>query len=343
MSSVSSVRSGMSSNHQSNSQTNKRGCKESIVWEHFFKETIGDGHFSAKCHYCAEAWSRGKPEFLKGHLALHCSAVPTNIKLEYMQILIEQPLSSNKTQKINSSNPSITNYFDSSAEVDASKRERINQALAKGFQNTIFREMSLFAMKIWTDFGGGTNSCKILMAQIRKYSENYPPYDMEYIDNHDTPEICTHIITHKIQTLHFLRIDTTRLQSMAQIHSFYITNAKTELNYPNSDLTDDELDTTIQEITAAMAEDDDLFEYSEDNDLFEYGEEEEGEDQNEEEDESLGLNNDILFMEDIMNLSLGFDENGNEDESTTRNEQEIFDHGNRNVNFDAIFSEELLE
>ncbi|CAJ0650493.1 14249_t:CDS:2, partial [Entrophospora sp. SA101] len=172
---------------------------------------------------------------------------------------------------------------------------------------------------------------------------NYPPYDMEYIDNHDTPEICTHIITHKIQTLHFLRIDTTRLQSMAQIHSFYITNAKTELNYPNSDLTDDELDTTIQEITAAMAEDDDSFEYSEDNDLFEYGEEEEGEDQNEEEDESLGLNNDILFMEDIMNLSLGFDENRNEDESTTRNEQEIFDHGNRNVNFDAIFSEELLE
>jgi hypothetical protein len=61
--------------------------------------------------------------------------------------------------------------------------------LAKGFQNTIFREMSLFAMKIWTDFGGGVNSCKILMAQIRKYSENHPPYDMEYIDNHDTPEI----------------------------------------------------------------------------------------------------------------------------------------------------------
>ncbi|CAJ0897905.1 10401_t:CDS:2, partial [Entrophospora sp. SA101] len=89
------------------------------------------GHFSAKCHYCAEAWTRGKPELLKGHLALHCSAVP-----------------------------SITNYFDSSAEVDT-------------------------------------------------------------------------------------------------------------------------------EITAAMAEDDDLFEYSEDNDLFEYGEEEEGEDQNEKEDESL--------------------------------------------------------
>ncbi|CAJ0836074.1 4218_t:CDS:2 [Entrophospora sp. SA101] len=68
MSSMSSVRSGMSSNYQSN-----------------------------------EAWSRGKPELLKGHLALHCSAVPTNVKLEYMQILIEQFSSSNKIQKINSS------------------------------------------------------------------------------------------------------------------------------------------------------------------------------------------------------------------------------------------------
>ncbi|CAJ0834383.1 12098_t:CDS:2, partial [Entrophospora sp. SA101] len=93
MSSMSSVRSGMS-------------------------KTIGDGHFSAKCHYCAEAWSRGKPELLKEHLALHCSAVPTNVKLEYMQILIEQSSSSNKIQKINSSNPSITNYIDSSVEID---------------------------------------------------------------------------------------------------------------------------------------------------------------------------------------------------------------------------------
>ncbi|CAJ0647103.1 377_t:CDS:2 [Entrophospora sp. SA101] len=166
MSSMSSVRSGMSSNHQSNGQKkNKRG----------------------------QAWSRGKPELLKEHLVLHCSAVPTNVKLEYMQILIEQSSSSNKIQKINSSNPSITNYIDSSVEID--------------------------------------------------------------------------------------------------------TN-------------------------------DDLFEYGEDNELFEYGEE----DQNEEEDESLGLNNDILFMEGIMNLSLGFDVNGNEDESTTRNEQEVFDHGDQFLN-----------
>ena len=56
-------------------------------------------------------------------------------------------------------------------------------------------------------------------------------------------------------------------------------------------------------------------------------------------DESFGLNNDILFMKDIMNLSLGFDEG----ESSTRNEQKVFGHGDRNVDFDAIFAEEFLE
>jgi len=131
MSSMSSVRSGVISNSQSNDQRSKRGCKESMVWEHFIKETIGEGHFSAKCHYCTEAWSRGKPELLKGHLALHCSAVPTDVKFEYMQILAEQSSHSNKIQKVKSSNSPITNYFDSTAEVDVSKRERINQALGK--------------------------------------------------------------------------------------------------------------------------------------------------------------------------------------------------------------------
>ena len=121
---------------------------------------------------------------------------------------------------------------------------------------------------------------------------------------------------------------------MAQIHSFYITNAKTELKYSNSDLTDGELDTTIQEITAAMVEDDDLFEFGE----------EEDEDQNEEEDENFGLNNDVLFMENIMDLGLlDFDENENEYANSIRDEQVVFDHGDHNVNFDEIFAEELPE
>ena len=52
-------------------------------------------------------------------------------------------------------------------------------------------------------------------------------------------------------------------------------------------------------------------------------------------DESFGLNNDILFMKGII----GFDEG----ESSTRNEQKVFGHGDRNVDFDAILAEEFLE
>lgn len=44
-------------------------------------------------------------------------------------------------------------------------------------------------MKIWAKFGGGTNSCRVLLSQLRKYSEYKAPYDMDYIDSHDTPEL----------------------------------------------------------------------------------------------------------------------------------------------------------
>ena len=49
--------------------------------------------------------------------------------------------------------------------------------------------MGLTAMKIWSKYGGGENSCQILLSQLRKYSEYKAPYDMTYIDNYDTPEL----------------------------------------------------------------------------------------------------------------------------------------------------------
>jgi hypothetical protein len=49
--------------------------------------------------------------------------------------------------------------------------------------------MCLTALQIWAKFGGGTKSCKILLSQLRNYSENKAPYDMSYTDDHDTPEL----------------------------------------------------------------------------------------------------------------------------------------------------------
>jgi hypothetical protein len=61
-----------------------------------------------------------------------------------------------------------------------------------GIQDNAFRQMCLNAMKIWSKFGNNSTSCKILLSQLRQYSENKPPYDMGYIDEYDfldTPEL----------------------------------------------------------------------------------------------------------------------------------------------------------
>ncbi|CAG8779129.1 14621_t:CDS:1, partial [Cetraspora pellucida] len=57
------------------------------------------------------------------------------------------------------------------------------------FKDKVFCEISLYAIKIWKNFGGKTSSCKILLSQLRKYSENIISYNIEYVDNYDTPEI----------------------------------------------------------------------------------------------------------------------------------------------------------
>ena len=44
-------------------------------------------------------------------------------------------------------------------------------------------------MKIWQNCGAKDNSYRILLTQLRKYLENLKPYDMEYVENYDTPEL----------------------------------------------------------------------------------------------------------------------------------------------------------
>lgn len=103
----------------------KRGRPESHVWDHFTKESLGSGHYSAKCHYCATSWSKGKPETLKSHLALYCNHVPLNTKTEYMEMLARGNTSVNRKQQTSSNN--------SSAEIDIDKKDKIDQSLVRWF------------------------------------------------------------------------------------------------------------------------------------------------------------------------------------------------------------------
>ena len=56
----------------------------------------------------------------------------------------------------------------------------------------------------------------------------------------------------------YFRLNINRLQSMAQIHSFYITNAQSELKFFSNDLNENELEIALQEITLAIIDNNDL-------------------------------------------------------------------------------------
>ena len=83
---------------ENTSKKTKRGRKEANVWDHFNKEPVGDGHYSATCSYCTEKWNRRRPDDLKAHLALFCNSISQDIKMEYLEILSTEN-SAKKTKK----------------------------------------------------------------------------------------------------------------------------------------------------------------------------------------------------------------------------------------------------
>ncbi|CAG8526092.1 17921_t:CDS:2, partial [Gigaspora rosea] len=75
-------------------------------------------HYSAKCNYCSETWSRGRPEDLKSHLALFCNVIPQDIKLEYLEILASIN-SSKKIKKYDSSSDKlVSDYYDPATKIE---------------------------------------------------------------------------------------------------------------------------------------------------------------------------------------------------------------------------------
>ena len=130
------------------------------------------------------------------------------------------------------------------------------------------------------------------------------------------------------------RLNIERLQSIAQIHSYYITNMKSELKFSSSNLSEDELETIIQEITMAINNNDDLFsEEDEEERIF-------SDDENihlEEED-----TNDLLITK-VMNLD-NFEEKNDEEEeenSSIEIQSQSTNHEDSNIDFEAILNEEL--
>lgn len=118
---------------------------------------------------------------------------------------------------------------------------------------------------------------------------------------------------------------------MAQIHSYYITNAKSELKFSSSNLSEDELKTTLQEITTAMINNDDLF-VDDDDDAFSDNEITDLDEENA---------NDLL-MENIMILDDFSEQSDDADLNIEiQNDEPVNDEDRPNIDFEAILNEEL--
>ena len=129
---------------------------------------------------------------------------------------------------------------------------------------------------------------------------------------------------------------------MAQIHSFYITNAQSELKFSSNNLSENELEIALRDITSAMIDNSDLFGEEEDNDFSD--------------NDSINFNEentDDLIMEEIMDLDTpefgeigdfedfrDSEENSEEDsvvsDSTIDSQSEV-----SNINFEVILAEEF--
>jgi hypothetical protein len=66
----------------------KGGKKKDKVWEYFnIVDIPNDAHKGAVCKFCSASWKHGKPNEMKSHLALRCSKVTYNVKMEYLNAI----------------------------------------------------------------------------------------------------------------------------------------------------------------------------------------------------------------------------------------------------------------
>ncbi|GBC16237.2 ribonuclease H-like domain-containing protein [Rhizophagus irregularis DAOM 181602=DAOM 197198] len=176
----------------------------------------------------------------------------------------------------------------------------------KGLHPMVFRDVCLNAMKLLKNMGGGENSCSELVAQIRAFTQYEKPYDLEYVLGIDnilsiTPHNagCERVFSiigwmaNKRRT----RLNVEKLESMAKLHTYYITNAKSELKFAYNTLSEDQFQNEIQETLS-----DPSF-FDDDDDNSDYDDEDEDYDQNEDEgDDTEAANNNNLEISRWVNI-----------------------------------------
>jgi hypothetical protein len=134
-------------------------------------------------------------------------------------------------------------------------------------------------------------------------------------------------------------MNISHLESMAQIHSFLIANAPSELNFINNEISQDEFTAAFNQIAIAMEEGIDLFEENDSFPVFDERIFDEFDDSEEDDDLQLqnanGLN---LEIGDLIQLDAKQSGFINENEANI-NESRI-EHGDKNFNIEDLLHDD---
>ncbi|CAH1767919.1 6353_t:CDS:10, partial [Entrophospora sp. SA101] len=107
------------------------------------------------------------------------------------------------------------------------------------------------ALRIWIPVKKTSTNTDILIAQLCAYEAYEYPYDVKFVEGNETPKTC---------------LNVERLDKMARLHTYYISNGKSLLNYPVDDVDDDKFN---EELTEEI---DNIEEYEEEEEVIQPGE-----------------------------------------------------------------------
>ncbi|PKK56205.1 hypothetical protein RhiirC2_800528 [Rhizophagus irregularis] len=140
----------------------------------------------------------------------------------------------------------------------------------KGFQNQVCRKVVYWAIEnIWIKMGGEENFSSKLIGQIAAFRDNLPPYNDEFISKYYTVERWWNYVEQDEGEENFIqqlalkvfsitphnagcerifsvmgwymnkrrtRLSINHLQNLTKLHTYYVSNAKTELKYTAKDM-----------------------------------------------------------------------------------------------------------
>ena len=189
--------------------------------------------------------------------------------------------------------------------------------IGKGLNENAFRKNVVTAARLWKDLGHSDISCKELISQLRLYEANLEPFEFPYTEI-DSPQIWWGSIRRRPQhlvqlatrlfsitpsqascernfsTLKWLlgdrrtRMNIEKLEGMAKVRTYYMSNICSELNYFGKELTEIDIKDMINNTNVG-----DILELNEENEM----------ENNNDNNDILNIDNNSLVIEDIVDLN----------------------------------------